>query len=137
MKDSRLKYVELFQSFHYKASEIRMACKMSQRACEALARRVGSVKARNAGEFEKIEKMKEFITTTSVANEKMIDMLAFVHEKLSEIASDCSDLLEIAKLKDTLKFQSDTITLLIEENKNITAFRNELRDNIRKNQATA
>lgn len=134
MKDSRLKYFELFETFEYQANEIRMACKMSQRACEALARRVGSVNAKTPAEFEKIEKLKEFITTTSVTNERVIDMLSFTQQKLMEIASDCTDLLEIAKLKDTLKFQSDTITLLIQENDKITSLRDEVR---RRNQAVA
>lgn len=134
MKDSTLKYLEIFKVFEIQANEVRMSCKVSQRACEALARRVGQVKAKTGPEFEKIEALKEFITTTSVANEKMIDTLSTVQGYLMEIASDCDDLVNVAKLKDKLKFQSDTIDLLLNENHQIISLRDEIR---RRNTATA
>lgn len=133
MKDSRHKYIDLFRTFEHQANGIKIACKISQRNCEFLAKRVGAAKPRTPAEFEKVEELKAFIASTSDANEKMVEMLDYVFKTLVEVASDCKDLLEIAKLKDTLQFQSDTIVLLMNEQKHIIELKDEIR---RGNKAT-
>lgn len=134
MKDSKHKYIDLFKEFEYRANDIRIKCKVSQRNCESLAKLVAAAKPKNSGEFEKTEALKAFIASTSEANEKMIEMLTSTQNYLIEIASDCTDLLEIAKLKDRLKFQSDTIEILMNQEKRVIELRDEVR---RRNQATA
>lgn len=137
-QDNRLKYLELFRQFEYLANDVKVSCKVSQRSCEKLATQVAATKAKTPEQFEKVESLKEFILTTSSSNDKMISALNTIHGYLVQIASDCNDLLEVANLKNKLEMQSETIQILMEQNEKITAFRDELRENIRrKNQATA
>jgi uncharacterized protein YoxC len=133
-QDNRLKYLELFRSFEYLANEVKLSCKVSQRNCERLAKQVASTKAKTPEQFEKVESLKEFINSTSTANEKTVNALNTIHGYLVEIASDCNDLTNVADLKNKIEIQSETISILMQQNQNIVSLRDEIR---RRNTATA
>lgn len=133
-QDNRLKYLDLFKSFEFMANDVKLACKVSQRSCERLARQVAATKTKTPESFEKVEALKEFINTTSTANEKTINALNSIHGYLVEIASDCADLTNVADLKNKIEIQSETISILMQQNQNIVSLRDEIR---RRNQATA
>lgn len=113
-KDSRLKYYEMPGQFKGRANDISITCKQHLRACEQLAKRLARENPRSSTEFEKLEYYKDFVIKTSQLNEQVLGLLDYTHELLSAIAAD-SSLLADAKEKDTLRLQSETVEVLIQQ----------------------
>jgi hypothetical protein len=113
--DSRLKYMEMPNQFKGRANEIALTAKQQLRTCEQLAKRLAMEKPKTPNEFEKIEYYKNFVIRTAQLNEQVLGLLDYTHGLLSAMAAD-STLLAEAKIKDTLRFQSDTIELMQQEN---------------------
>jgi hypothetical protein len=113
--DSRTKYYEMPTQFKGRANDISLTCKQHLRTCEALAKKLAAEKPKTPQEFEKIEYYKNFVIKTSQLNEQVLGLLEYTHGLLSAISVD-STLLEEAKIKDTLRIQSETLGLLYEQN---------------------
>jgi len=115
MKDSRQKYLDISHAFNCRATEIDLFCKQSQRVCELLANRLASKKPKTPAEFENNEYWKEFILKTSSNNQKTIELLSIMKDFLQDVIDDSSALMEGASIRDVIKFQSDTIEVMIAE----------------------
>jgi hypothetical protein len=109
--DSRLKYLEMPDQFKGRANDISLTCKQHLRACEQLAVRLAKERPKNPQEFERLEYYKDFVIKTSQLNEQVLGLLDYCHELLNQIANDYRTVGE-AKMKDILRFQSDTIEIL-------------------------
>lgn len=112
MKDSRQKYLDISTAFNNRATELDLFCKQSQRVCELLAKKLASERPKTAHEFEKLEYLKEFVLKTSQSNERTIEFLLYVKGFIEDILDDSKVLIEGAILRDKLKFQSDTILIM-------------------------
>lgn len=115
--DNRLKYLDMPREFKARAQDVELSCKMSQRMCEEIAKRLARTKPKTADEFERVEKWKELVMTTSQANEKMMSMLEYTHKFLQEIATDAKTLIEGAELRNKLELQSESIELFLQQPK--------------------
>lgn len=124
--DNRLKYLDMPREFKTRAQDVELSCKMSQRTCEELAKRLARTNPKTAEEFERVEKWKELVMTTSQANDKMIDMLEYVHKFLQDVSNDAKTLLDGAEMRNVLEMQSDTIEILMEQTKTMRNVRNEI-----------
>ena len=110
MNDNRvLKYIDVGHAFNSRASQIDLFCKQSQRICELLAVRLAAKKPKTPAEFENNEYWKQFILKTSSNNQATIELLAYMKEFLQDVVDDSTDLMDVAKLRDTIQFQADTI----------------------------
>lgn len=124
--DKRLKYLDMPREFKARAQDVELSCKMSQRMCEEIAKRLARTKPKTADEFERVEKWKELVMTTSQANEKMMSMLDFTHKFLQEIASDAKELIDGAELRNKLEIQSETIEILMSQTATMRKVRDEI-----------
>lgn len=111
-RDKRLKYVDINQVFHNRANSIVLACKQSNRACEELAKVLKNTKVKDAAQFEKVEKYKEYVIKTSALNDQVIELVDYIHGLLVEVGEDSKTLIEGAVIRDRLMMQSDTIEML-------------------------
>lgn len=121
MKDSRLKYLEISETFNNRASEIDLFCKQSQRICELLANRLATKKVKTQAEFENNEYWKEFVLKTALNNERTIELMLWMKGLLTDILEDSQVLIDGAILRDKLKFQSDTILVMMETQNKLTS----------------
>lgn len=121
MKDSRLKYLEISETFNNRASEIDLFCKQSQRICELLANRLATKKVKTQAEFENNEYWKEFVMKTALNNERTIELMLWMKGLLTDILEDSQVLIDGAILRDKLKFQSDTILVMMETQNKLTS----------------
>ena len=99
MEDRRLKYIELSKQFHNRSSEIRIQAKMSNKACEALAKYLVSQNPKEQKDFERVEKLKEYVLKTSGLNDEIISMLDYIQGLLTEIGEDSKVLIEGAIIR--------------------------------------
>jgi hypothetical protein len=114
-KDSRLKYVEMGTVFKDRASAVDLNCKLSQKSCERFALYLAKQKPKTPEQFEKVELLKDFVLKTSQANEEMMLLIDYMKGLIEDIATDSKVLIDGAVLRDKLKFQSDTIEILINQ----------------------
>lgn len=112
--DKRMKYLDMPREFKARAQDVELSCKMSQRMCEEIAKRLARTNPKTAEEFERVEKWKELVLTTSQANDKMVEMLEFVHKFLQDVANDAKTLIDGAELRNKLEMQSETIEILMQ-----------------------
>lgn len=112
--DKRMKYLDMPREFKARAQDVELSCKMSQRMCEEIAKRLARTNPKTAEEFERVEKWKELVLTTSQANDKMVEMLEFVHKFLQDVATDAKTLIDGAELRNKLEMQSETIEILMQ-----------------------
>lgn len=115
MKDSRQKYVDILSGFTNRANEVDLFCKQSQRICERLAKHLAKEKPKTPQEFEKVEYLKDFVLKTSKNNEATLELLTHIKTFLQDVLNDYEALSEGAVLRDKLKFQSDTIEIMMQE----------------------
>lgn len=127
--DARLRYLEMPMQFRGRANDIALTAKQHLRTCEALAKRLASERPKTKQEFDKIEYYKDFVIKTSELNDQVIGLLDYTRDLLNTIAAD-SALLEDAKVKDTLRLQSETIELLYQRNDKLEK---DLHEQLRKN----
>lgn len=127
--DARLKYLEMPRQFQGRAQEISLTCKQHLRICEALAKRLATERPKTKQEFDKVEYYKDFVIKTSELNDQVIGLLDYTRDLLNTIAAD-SALMEEAKVKDTLRLQSETIELLYQRNDKLEK---DLHEQLRKN----
>jgi hypothetical protein len=111
-KDRRLKYVQLPQVFHMRASDINITSKQHLRACEKLAIWVSKQKPKNVEDFERVEWLRDFVTKTADLNDKTITLLDYLKTTIQEIADDARALMDGGVVLDRLRDQEDTITML-------------------------
>lgn len=111
-KDNLLKYVEFPKRFHHMANEILITHKQHLRACEKLAKYLGTVKPKGAKEFEQNEWLKDFVIKTAQNNESTIVLLEYVQALLSEVNQDALMLIDGANVQNQLRDQSDAILML-------------------------
>lgn len=114
-KDSRLKYIEIPQVFGNKASVVDFHCKASQRACERMAKHLSKAKPKTQAEFERVEYLKDFVVKTSQNNEATLELLTYIKGLLADVSEDAKVLVDGSTLRDTVKFQSDTIKLISQQ----------------------
>lgn len=112
--DKRMKYLDMPREFKARAQDVELSCKMSQRMCEEIAKRLVRTNPKTAEEFERVEKWKELVLTTSQANDKMVEMLEFVHKFLQDVANDAKMLVDGAEMRNKLEMQSETIEILMQ-----------------------
>lgn len=115
MKDSRQKYLDISQTFNSRATEIDLFCKQSQRVCELLASRLASKKPKTPAEFENNEYWKDFVLKQAQNNQATIELISWMKGLLIDVLEDSKVLMDGAVLRDKLKFQSDTIEVMINE----------------------
>ena len=113
-KDNRLKYLEMPRQFKDRANDITLTCKQHLRICEQLAVRLAKEKPKTAQEFEKNEYLKNFVIKSSRLNEEVLGVLDYTLALLNEIANDYK-ILQQAQIKDTLRLQSETVEILIQQ----------------------
>lgn len=111
-KDNLLKYVEFPRRFHHMANEILITHKQQLRACEKLAKHIGTVKPKDGKEFEQNEWLKDFVIKTAQNNESTIVLLEYVQALLSEVNQDALMLIDGANVQNQLRDQSDAIIML-------------------------
>lgn len=114
-KDNRLKYLDLNKAFNNRVSQIKLDLKVSNKTCEMLAIHVSKQKPKDAIEFERVEKLKEYVLATSKLNDDVLSLLEYVNGLLIDIGSDSNVLIEGAILRDRLQFQSDTYEATIRQ----------------------
>lgn len=124
--DSRIKFLEVPGQFHGRSNDIAITCKQHMRACEALAKRLAVENPKTKQEFEKVEYYKDFVIKTAQLNDQVLGLVDYTQSLLNEMMDDATLLAE-AKVKDTLKFQSDTIEVLIEQRESLVKMLYELR----------
>lgn len=127
-KDSRMKYYDMPIEFHGRANHIALTCKQHMRTCEALARRLATENPKSKNEFEKVEFYKDFVIKTAQLNDQVLGLVDYVQGLLNAMVADLT-LMDEAKAKDTLKFQSDTIDALIDQRESLVKMLYELRSN--------
>lgn len=115
MEDKRLKYVDINRAFNGQVSEINIALKVSNRVCEMLANHISKEKPKNPTEFERIEKLKEYVLKTSELNDKVLSLIDYMAGLLTEIGEDSKVLIEGAIIRDRLQLQSDNIQVLLNQ----------------------
>lgn len=114
-KDSRLKYVEIGRVFRDRASSVDLQCKISSRVCKKLAGALAKMRPTTPLEMERNEYLKEFVLKTSSANDEMLQLIDWMKGFIEDIQKDSQVLIDGAILRDKLKFQSDTIEILINQ----------------------
>lgn len=122
-KDNPLRYVDMVKVFQDRANAIDFQCKTSLRACERLAKHLASEKPKTPKEFERHEYLKDFVLKSSKAHETMVELLEYTRNFLQEVVTDSKDLQSIAKLRDVVKFDQQTIAI-------VTQQRNDLADEL-------
>lgn len=127
--DARLRYLEMPMQFRGRANDIALTAKQHLRTCEALAKRLASERPKTKQEFDKVEYYKDFVIKTSELNDQVLGLLDYVRDLLNAIAAD-SLLLEEARMKDTIRMQSETLEYLYQQNDDLVK---SLHDQLRKN----
>ena len=137
MKDSILKYIEISTAFNNRATAVDLFCKQSQRVCEKLASKLAADKPKTPQEFERSEYLKDFVVKVSKNNEATIELLTYIKGFLIDILDDSRVLIDGAILRDKLKFQSDTIEIMMKQRDDITGvlFEDAKNEIIRRNKA--
>jgi hypothetical protein len=109
MKDSRLKYLEISETFNNRATSVALFCKRSQKICELLANRLATKKVKTPAEFENNEYWKNWILETSRNNQETIELLDYMKGLLVEVLEDSKVLMDGAVMRDRLNFAVETI----------------------------
>jgi len=111
-KDHRLKYVEMPGQFYGMANEIEISAKQQLRSCENFGKKLMRIRPKDAGEFDRIEKMKDFLLASHDLNTRIIQLITKVHELISQVSKDANMLMEGAVYRNKLKDCEDTIVAL-------------------------
>src|SRR5690606_4466967 len=87
--DSRMwKYLELPKEFQRRAGEIDLTAKQHARVIERLAKHLARQKPKTPEEFERVEYLKDFAIKSATMNDQVIDLLAYLRDRLNEIYND-------------------------------------------------
>lgn len=119
-------YIEMNRVFRDRATAIEIQCRTSQRVCGLLAKRFATERPKDQHEFEKLEYLKEFVISTSKANEITLELLLYIKECLTQVTQDARQLHDVAMLRDIAAFDKESIMI-------ITAQRNEAYDLLGRN----
>jgi hypothetical protein len=101
--DERLKYVEMPHKFYNIANDIKIASLQQIRQCEEFAKELSRVNPKTPGQFEKSERMKQFLISTHDLNTRTVALIGYIHDFLGKVAQDANTLIEGAVLRDKLK----------------------------------
>lgn len=137
-KDRRLKYVDLPNVFHARASEISITSKQHLRVCEKMANHLSKQRPSNPKDFERNEWLKDFVIKSAELNERTIQLLDFLREQIADIAIDAKVLMDGGKTLDVIRDQDDAIrTAWYLRDEAIKAIYELKQQSFRENQATA
>lgn len=113
--DRIYKYIEINNQFNGRVSDIRVNLKVSNKACERLAIFLQKQNPKTQVEFERVEKLKEYVLKTSELNDNVLGLIEYFGNLLTDIVLDAKDLTDALELTKTIEFQSDTITVLTQQ----------------------
>lgn len=114
-KDRRLTYLEMPNRFRQMANDVNTQTRVSQRVCEALARHLAKQRPKTPEEFERVSYLKEFVQKTAEHNERVINLLKYMHGLLKQVAEDSDILVDGASTIELLRDRSDHIEALMDQ----------------------
>lgn len=130
--DSRMwKYLELPQEFQRRAGEIDLTAKQHARIIERLAKHLARQRPKAPEEFERVEYLKEFAVKSAVLNDQVINLLAYLRDRINEMYADYEAFRDGARLSRVIRDQGERLDQITNERDELENELNELKRKLR------